>query len=401
MKIGYLAIPVAVVCGSLMTAGQVAQAPVGTLKIVSSLPRTGSANAQTNTIVNGIRLAIDECGGQIDGWKIEYQDMDDASPQRGNWDPTVEAQNANSAAKDKSCVAYIGTFNSGAAKVAMPILNRAGLVMVSPANTYPGLTKPGQGEANEPAVYRPTGKVNYFRIVPTDDLQGVQAANWAKELGVTKVFILNDRELYGKGISGVFRKHAEKLGIEIVGFEEIDSKAANYRSLVTKVKAKQPDLVYFAGTTQTNGGQIGKDLRSGGFEGMYMVPDGCFERAFIEAGGAENLNGKTYVTFGGLPPEKLTGKGAEFCSSYRSKFGADPEAYAVYGYEAARVILAGIANAKTKDRAGILAAVAATTDFDGVLGKWSFDADGDTSSQVMSGQIVRGGEFEFVKVLGK
>lgn len=372
----------------------------GTLKIVSSLPRTGSANAQTTTIVNGIRLAIDEFGGKVGDWTIEYQDMDDASPQRGNWDPAVEAQNANSAARDDEVVAYIGTFNSGAAKVAIPILNRAGLAMVSPANTYPGLTKPGQGEANEPMVYRPSGKINYFRVVPTDDLQGVQAANWAKDLGVTRVFVLHDRELYGKGIADVFKRQAEKQGIEVVGFEGIDSKAPNYRALVTKVKSTRPDLVYFGGTTQSNAGQVAKDLRSGGFEGKYMVPDGCFEQAFIEAAGAENLNDRTFVTFGGLPPEKLTGRGAEFCSAYRTKFSADPEAYAAYGYECARVVLQAIARAAQKDRAGILEAIATTKDFDGVLGRWSFDANGDTSSQLMSGQTVHDGKFEFVKVLG-
>jgi branched-chain amino acid transport system substrate-binding protein len=391
-------------CSLLFAAAQdtqvVAPATAGTLKIISSLPRTGSANAQTNTMVNGIKLAIDEVGGQVDGWKIAYEDMDDASPQRGNWDPAVEAQNANAAVKDSDCIAYIGTFNSGAAKVAIPILNRAGLAMVSPANTYPGLTKPGSGEANEPLVYRPSGKINYFRVVPTDDLQGVEAANWAKTLNAGKVFILNDRELYGKGIADVFRKQAEKLGIEVVGFEGIDSKAANYRSLATKVKATSPDLVYFGGTTQSNAGQVAKDLRSGGYEGMFMVPDGCFEQAFIEAAGAANLNGKTYITFGGLPAEKMTGKGADFRSAYKLKFGDDPEAYASYGYEAARVVLQAIALAYTKDRAGILEAISATKDFNGVLGKWSFDENGDTSSRVMSGQTVQDGKFVFVKVLG-
>ncbi len=404
MKNSAVVISIFGACSVLFAAAQdtkvVAPATAGTLKIISSLPRTGSANAQTTTIVNGIKLAIAEVGGQIDGWKIAYEDMDDASPQRGNWDPAVEAQNANAAVKDSDCIAYIGTFNSGAAKVAIPILNRAGLAMVSPANTYPGLTKPGSGEANEPLVYRPSGKINYFRVVPTDDLQGVEAANWAKTLNAGKVFILNDRELYGKGIADVFRKQAEKLGIEVVGFEGIDSKAANYRSLATKVKATSPDLVYFGGTTQSNAGQVAKDLRSGGYEGMFMVPDGCFEQAFIEAAGAANLNGKTYITFGGLPAEKMTGKGAEFRDAYKLKFGADPEAYASYGYEAARVVLQAIAQAKTKDRAGILAAISATKDFNGVLGKWSFDANGDTSSRVMSGQTVQDGQFVFVKVLG-
>jgi branched-chain amino acid transport system substrate-binding protein len=370
------------------------------LKIVSSLPRTGSANAQTTTMVNGIKMAIDEIGASIDGYTVQYEDWDDASPQRGNWDPQVEATNANKAVKDKSIVGYIGTFNSGASKISMPILNKEGLVMVSPANTYPGLTKPGTGEKNEPKVYRPSGKINYFRVVPTDDLQGSVAAEWAKELGATKVFILHDRELYGKGIADVFQKHGKEIGLEIVGYEGIDAKAANYKSLVTKIQASGAQLVYFGGTTQNNAGQVAKDLRAGNVSAPFMVPDGCFETAFIDAAGAENLNGKTYITFGGLPADKLTGKGAEFRAAYIKKYGTEPEAYAAYGYEAARVLLDAIDRAATKDREAIRASVAATKDFVGALGTWSFDENGDTTNRIMSGQTVTDGKFEFVKVLG-
>ena len=122
---------------------QAADSPV--IKIVSSLPRTGSANAQSTTLVNGIRMAIEEAGGKIGDFTIAYEDWDDASPERGQWDPAVEAANAQKAVQDPDIMAYIGTYNSGAAKIAMPILNKASLVMVSPANTYPGLTKPGTG----------------------------------------------------------------------------------------------------------------------------------------------------------------------------------------------------------------------------------------------------------------
>ena len=222
----------------------------GTIKIVSSLPRTGSANAQTTSMVNGVKMAIEEVGGQIDGMKIEYEDMDDASPQRGNWDPAVEAQNANKAVRDEAVVGYIGTYNSGASKISMPILNKAGLVMISPGNTYPGLTKPGLGEANEPRIYRPSGKINYFRVVPTDDLQGRVAADWAKELGVKSVFLIDDRELYGKGIADVFEKRAKEIGLKVLGREGIDPKGSNYRALANKIKAAGADLVYFGGTTR-------------------------------------------------------------------------------------------------------------------------------------------------------
>ncbi len=378
-----------------------AMAEGGTLKIISSLPRTGSSNAQTTTMVNGIKMAIDEVGGQIDGFTLEYEDMDDASPQRGNWDASIEAQNANKAVRDEQVIGYIGTYNSGAAKISMPILNKAGLVMISPGNTAAGLTKPGLGEANEPRIYRPTGKVTYFRVVPADDLQGRVAADWSKELGCKSVYLLDDRELYGKGIADVFEKRSKEIGITILGREGVDSKASNYKALANKIKAANPDLVYYGGTTQTNAGQIAKDLRSVGVEAKFMVPDGCFENAFIEAAGPSNLNGKTYVTFGGLPANQLTGRGAEFCKAYVSKYGTEPEAYALYGYEAARVLLDAIKRAKTKDRPGILAAVAATKDFDGALGRWSFDENGDTTAKILSGQTVENGEFKFAKVLGQ
>lgn len=371
------------------------------IKIVSSLPRTGSANAQTTTIVNAIRMAIDEVGGKVGQFTIKYEDWDDASPQRGNWDQAVEAANADKAVKDPDVMAYIGTFNSNAAKISMPVLNRANLVMVSPANTAVELTKPGMGEPNEPMIYRPTGKINYTRVVPADHIQGVVAAEWAKELGAKKVFVLHDRELYGQGIAKIFRDHGQKIGLEVVGFEGIDTTAANYRSLATKIKAENPELVYFGGTTQTKGGQIAKDLVSGGLSVKYMVPDGCFENAFIEAAGPENVNDRAYITFGGVPPDQLTGAGAEFVHKYKAKYNADPEGYAIYGYEAAKVVLDAIRRAGKKDRDAIRQAVISTKDFQGALGTWSFDENGDTTLKTMSGNTVKNGKFEFVKILGE
>ncbi len=369
------------------------------IKIVSSLPRTGSANAQTTSMVNGIRMAVEESGGKAGEFKIVYEDWDDASPERGAWDPAVEAANADKAIKDPDVMAYIGTYNSGAAKISMPKLNQAGLAMVSPANTWPGLTKPGIGEANEPKVYRPSGKVTYFRVVPSDDIQGSAAAKWSKEMGAKKIFIAHDGELYGKGIALMFKKSAGPLGLEVLGFEQLDIKASNYKSLAVKIKQLQPDVVYYGGTTQSNAGQLAKDLVSAGVTSKLMVPDGCFEKAFIESAGNDTLEGRTFITFGGVPPAKLTGKGQEFYEGYKKRFNVEPEGYAAYGYESAKVALDAIKRAGKKDRAAIVAALAATKDFDGALGVWSFDANGDTTKTTMSGNTVAAGEFAFVKVL--
>lgn len=371
------------------------------IKIVSSLPRTGSAKAQTDTIVNGIRMAFEEAGWKIGKFKIQYEDLDDATAAEGKWTPEKEAANAEQAIKDKDVMVYIGTYNSGAAKISMEKLNKVNLLMISPANTWPGLTKPGKGDPGEPEKYRPTGKVNYTRVVPADDIQGVVGADWAKRMGAKKVFILDDREVYGKGIADLFKARAEEIGLRVLGQEGIDSNAQEFKPLMTKIKSLEPDLVYFGGTTQTKAGQIAKDMLAVGLRCKLMVPDGCFEDAFIESAGAENLNDRCYITFGGLPPEKLTGKGKEFVDQYRKKFGNVPEAYAAYGYEAAKVALEAIRLAGKKDRDTIRAACLTIQDFQGTLGQWSFDENGDTTNRTMSGNLVRNGKFEFVEVLGE
>jgi len=163
-------------------------------------------------MVNGIKQALAEtdskaCDGKI---KIEYEVLDDATATAGKWDPSQVTSNANKVAADGSVVAAIGHYNSGAAKLSIPVLNQANVVMVSPANTYPGLTKPGKGEPKEPNIYYPTGTRNFTRVVPADDLQGAVAANWAKSLGVQKVYILDDQELYGKGIAEELKSSAAR-----------------------------------------------------------------------------------------------------------------------------------------------------------------------------------------------
>ena len=376
-----------------------------TITIVSSLPRTGSANAQTTSMINGIRMAVAELGGTITvggtAYTLTYEDWDDASPERGAWDPAVEAANSDKAIRNTDVMAYIGTYNSGAAKIAMPKLNQASLAMISPANTWPGLTKPGVGEANEPAVYRPSGQVTYFRVVPADDIQGAVGAQWAKELGASKVFVLHDRELYGQGIAKMFKLNAEKLGLTVVGFEGIDGKSGNYKSLINKIRQQQPELIYFGGTTETGAGQLAKDMMAGGLTAKLMGPDAFYNSALMTSAGDAALENRVFITFGGVPSEQQTGKGKAFVDAYRALHKAEPEGYAIYAYEAAKVTLDAIARAGRKDRAAVVAALRATRDFDGSLGKWSFDANGDTTLMLMSGNTVRAGKFAFVKLLGQ
>lgn len=371
-----------------------AQAQANTIKIVSSLPRTGSSKGQTDTIVNSYKMAFEEVNYKVGDFTITYEDMDDATPARGAWDAGKEAENANKAVNDADVMVYLGTFNSGAAKVAIPVLNRASLVMISPSNTYPGLTKPGKGEPNEPDIYYPNGVRNYTRVCPADDLQGAVAANWAKQLGVSSVYILDDTELYGHGIAVVFADTANKIGLNVLGGPEgIDSKASDYRALATKIRGQNPDLVYYGGITQNNAGKLFKDLRSVlGPDVKLMGPDGIYEQAFIDDAG--DAGEGVYITFGGIGASKLTGKGADWYQAYKAKYGNEPEGYASYGYESMKVALDAIGRAGVKDREAIRAAVLATSNFSGVLGTWSFDANGDTTLTTMSGRQIVNGKFD-------
>lgn len=374
------------------------------VKIVSSLPMTGPSRTQTLTIINSIKMALDEISSKVGNVTIEYEALDDATAAKQSWDATQEAENARKAIADKSIIAYIGTYNSGAAKVSIPLLNQAGLVMVSPANTYVGLTKsiPPISSANEPGTYYPTGKRNYFRVVPNDKIQGNANANWAKELGAKKIFIVHDTQLYGKGLADGFRLKAKELGLQEVGYEGAD-KADNYRALVNKVKDSGADLVYHGSIVDQNSAVFLQNLRQADPDKKikFMTGDGNLCGEFLKAAGpaAEGA----YGTFGGAAPEAYTGKALEWLNNYKKKFSVtdNPDVYAIYGYEAALVVIAAIRKAgeKADDRATILANVTGTKDFDGVLGKWSFDSEGDTSITTISAFIAKGGKWAYEKVL--
>ncbi|HEX5302221.1 MAG TPA: hypothetical protein VFW50_35030, partial [Streptosporangiaceae bacterium] len=144
----------------------------GTVDIYSSLPLQGASSAQTQPMVNGMKLALAQAGGKAGQWTVNYQSLDDSTAAAGKWDPGQTAANARKAATDPKAVYYMGEFNSGASEVSIPILNQAGLAQVSPANTYVGLTTnlPGSA-AGEPQKYYPNGTRTYLRIVPIDSIQ--------------------------------------------------------------------------------------------------------------------------------------------------------------------------------------------------------------------------------------
>ena len=400
--LGIAAAMLAVGCGGGAGGGQEGgggeESP--TAKIVSDLPLQGANRAQTTTMVNAIKMALEERDNKAGAVNIEYESLDDATAQSGQWDPAKCAENAQETAQDEEVIGWIGPFNSGCAAVEIPILNEAGLGMISPANTYIGLTKEG-GEPDEPDKYYPTGERNYARVIVADDKQGAAGAKLMEDEGMESVYILDDRETYGKGLADQFQQAAEDAGIEVVGREGIDGSASNYRSLMNKIAQAQPDAIYFGGIIENNAAQIIKDKVGAGMsneEVAFIGPDGIFVDELISQAGdaAEGI----YVTFGGLPESELSDKGKEFVKNYESKYDDEVQPYTAYAYEAANVMLDAIEKASDEaggvpERQAVIEQIFATEDYDGVLGSWSFDEDGDTTLTELSIQRVENGKFEF------
>jgi ABC-type branched-subunit amino acid transport system substrate-binding protein len=158
--------------------GQERSGNPGIIRIYASVP-----SPDFDSIVHGTQMAIDEVNAKAGDFRIEFVPLSDAKKQDNGsykWDPDVELANARRAVDDPDAMVYIGTYNSGAAKISITVLNRVSMAMISPGNTYPGLTKPGTGTAGEPYVYYPLGVRNYFRVVPAAQLTGDGATWYAK-----------------------------------------------------------------------------------------------------------------------------------------------------------------------------------------------------------------------------
>ena len=362
------------------------------VRIYTSVPMNRFAS-----IVHGVEMALVEANYRAGNFQVELVALNGAPTLNGNWAADVELANARRAVEDPDAMVYIGTYNSGAAKISIPVLNRVNMAMISPGNTYPGLTKPGTGSAGEPYNYYPLGVRNYFRVVPADDLQGSAAIAFAQERGVRSVYVLDDTELYGKGIATIVAQAASAAGLEVKGGpESIDVRANDYTDLAVKIVDTAPDMVYFGGYSYNHAGDVLRALRAEGFEGLFMGADGIQDNQFIEdAQEGGSAPGDVFSTLVGLPASQLSGDGAQWYSDYKQRYPNDEnEDFAPFGYEAARVALRAIEQAGRKDREAIRAAVAATSSADlpepHILGDWTFDSNGDTSLVSISVQGLEG-----------
>ncbi len=356
-----------------------------TVKIVSDLPLQGSNLVQTGQMVEAIKYALEQADNKAGDYTVEYESFDDAIASTGNWDEATCTSNARGYVDDESVVINIGTYNSGCAAVEIPILNEAGLAMLSPANTYAGLTHSAPGtESGEPDKYYPSGTRNYARVVASDDFQGrVGAAFMKNELGVTSVFVLDDKELYGKGVADAFAAAAKGIGLEVAGQEGWDKDAPNYTALMTKIKATGADGIYIGGVEPNNGGQLVKDkvaVLGDNEQVKLVVADGFVISSLITNAGADNVEG-AYGTAPTLPANQIAGAGAQIVDGFQAQIGATTpiEVYTIYAIAAAQVALDAIARSDGT-REGVVSAVFETDLSDSVIGPLSFSSEGDPAA---------------------
>jgi branched-chain amino acid transport system substrate-binding protein len=357
-----------------------------TIDIYSSLPLQGSSTAQTDPMVNGMKLALKQAGNKAGKFTVNFQSLDDSTAAAGKWDPGQTAADARKAASDPKAVYYIGEFNSGASEVSIPILNQGGVPQVSPANTYVGLTTaiPGASVPGEPQKYYPTGKRTYMRIVPRDTIQAASDLEAMKQAGCTKVAVANDKEAYGSGLAALLELEKNLYGVTILSNTGVDPTAPNFRSYAATIKGQGADCFFFAGIVSNGAVQITKDVNAALPKAKIFGGDGVCTGSYTGAkqgGVPANIDPLIQCT---VATQKLTAYpgGVAFLKSYKAAYGASsPDPYAIYGYEVMKLGLDTIKGlgAQGSSKSAVLSALFATKARSSVLGTYGFDKNGDTT----------------------
>jgi branched-chain amino acid transport system substrate-binding protein len=361
------------------------------VKIGIELPMTGGEAPNGVPTANGVALAIAK--NPVPGFTVTINQQDDAV--NGVHNPQQGAKNISTLANDPTVIGIVGPYNSSVAQAEIPVSNAAGLMMCSPANTNPGLTKPWGGA--DPLSLRPTNptKIAYVRVATTDDLQGAAGADIAFNIAkATTAYVADDTQTYGKGLSDVFATQFAALGGKVLKRDGIPGTTTDFTSYVTTVKGLAPQYVFYGGVTTSGIGlfrlQMGQqgiaNIPLGGGDG---ISDGsaATKSSFLQIAGAAG-DPNTYSTVAG--PTQIP-NAAQFAADYKAMFNTDPGAYSAAGYACAQVYLQALAKvgAGITDPAALREAVRAyvatpSNTYDTALGTFSFDASGDTSQKIIS-----------------
>ena len=399
--IGTLALGLAA-CGEDDGGGGGGKVAGKTLTMYSSLPLQGASSKQTGAMNNGAKLALKQAGGKAGDFTIKFEPLDDSLASTGAADEGKGAQNARKAVQDKTTIAFLGAYNSGISKVEMPILSKAGILQVSPANTYVGLTtdEPGS-EPNEPDKYYP-GVRHYARVVPKDTIQAAALVQAMKQDGCKSFQIYNSKTTYSAGLGRNLELSAKEQGLQVTGNEGLDIKAPNYRSLVSGVEA---DCVVFTGEIENNGIQLLKDAGTALPDTKLYGGDAVVlnDTADPEKGLPPDIASRFKGTIATLDPASFPPQGKRFFEDYKAEYKTgNPDPYAIYGYESMKLILDSIEalGAKGNDRAALIDQVLKQTKGrKSVLGTYDIDANGDTTLTDYGLYRIEGGKLDFDRVI--
>ncbi len=406
----------ALACGGGTTGGGTASK--GPIKIGVDLPESGAESSNGIPTLNGVKFAVSEVK-TVDGFTIEVYNLDDAV--NGVHDPQKGAQNVQQLIADPAVLGMVGPFNSNVARAEIPITSAAHLTQISPANTNQCLTKPvylstelgvaadvscTQAGLPSPSDLRKGNPNNYFRVAATDDYQGPAGAEYAtKQLHLTKIAVLSDNEVYGKGIADTFSLRFKADGGTIVYRNDITnaSKVNDFTTFLRAAKAAGAEGVYFGGTDSNNvciaRNQMKNIFPAGTpfLGGDGIVTDQCLKDAADQSG---DMHGTVAAEDVSKVPE-AEAVIAAFKKAYPNE--ADYGAYTIPAYDCAKIILAAIDraikanNGNKPSREAVRAEVANTKDFHGALGTYSLDSNGDISQKFITEYTTKevGGKWEW------
>jgi branched-chain amino acid transport system substrate-binding protein len=358
-----------------------------TVKIGFVGPLTGSLASLGLGMKNSIDLAVKQANEakKIEGWNIVFDPQDDAGK------PETGANAANKLASDPDMAGVVGTLQSSISQQVAPVLARANIVQVSPANTNDTLTR-GTDFATSPKRVWPT----YFRLATLDSLQGPFGADYAyDQAGFKSVATVHDKLTYGQGLVATFTEQWKKVGGTVTSANTIAEGDRDFGALVTKIVNEKPDFVYYGGQFP-EAAPLSAQLKDRGFKGVVMGGDGMQADDYIAGGGSDGDLG-TQV---GAPVSKLPEAG-KYTSDYEAAgYKEPPGPYGALSYDSANVIIEALAKALPgKDsveaaRTDIVSALQQTSGFKGITGTHSFDEFGDTSNKVLTVYKVEGKEWK-------
>lgn len=370
------------------------------LTIYSSLPLQGPSGAISRQIVNGEKLALSDVGGQIGPYKISYASLDDSSPSSGLWDPGATATDAKTAAQDNSTIAYLGDYNSAASAISLPLINAAGILQVSPASPYVGLTSSLDAGQDEPDRFYPTGQRSFGRLMPADPVQAAAQVQLMGSLHVRRLYVIDDQDPFEVPLADIVASDAKAAGIKVEAEDSIDTTTTtNFSSEVNKVSSSGAQAVFFSGGTGPGAVKLWRQLHAANPDLWLLGSNSMVNAAFTkQIGGA---GASTLLTTPIVAAHLYPASAQHLFAVYRARFGEAPSPYALYGFETMNVVLLAIRRAGDhgNDRASVIREFFATRNRDSVLGPYSIEPSGDSTLSLYGVDSVSGGRPVFYRAL--